>query len=404
MNLINRKIRIALVAGAVVILGGGFILLPRLFPGKKEIAGSKSCAVVQKGDLDIVLSVKGRLKPLKSTMVNTSQPGKVIYLIAEGTYVKAGELLVSMEKTDLEKAAIDAKYKYEQEILNEDKNRSAAEKNIALMEIKLKDARENLRTVIPDVIAGKKTPADLKLAKYTLKEAEINCRLAKSDFEQYQKEGSAGLRQARTNYEKARKSLSDADILSPAPGLVVFEDFRKPSGWGKILLGDTVWQNQSIISLPDLSKMVSIAEVSEVDLAKVEIGQSCSVRIDAYPDKQYSGTVTKKGNVVKDSVFVPGVKICEVEVLIDGEHTYLRPGMTSSVDINIETLKNVNYAPIFSVFEYDHKYYCYLAVGTSYVKKEVKLGQSTNRDVVISSGLSAGDRVALFDPTLTAAK
>ncbi|GAG38340.1 unnamed protein product, partial [marine sediment metagenome] len=90
----------------------------------------------------------------------------------------------------------------------------------------------------------------------------------------------------------------------------------------------------------------------------------------------------------------------EVGITMDGEHTYLRPGMTASVDIVIDTLKDVVFVPIVSIFEYEHKYYCYCMEGSEYVKKEVKLGRSTNENVVVREGIKEGEKITLFEPSI----
>ena len=131
---------------------------------------------------------------------------------------------------------------------------------------------------------------------------------------------------------------------------------------------------------------------------KVENDQQCNIKLDAYPDEQFTGKVTKKGNMVKDSTFTKGVKIVEVEITIDGEHTYLRPGMTTTVEIVLDRVKNALYVPLTSVFEEEGEYFCYVRNGTGHEKRKVKLGKSTTQQVVINKGLREEETVALFEP------
>lgn len=367
-------------------------------PQKKE---ELLFAAVEKGNLTLKLNVKGNTKPFKSTLVTSpSRGGKITYLLPEGTYAKKGDLLIQFDKVDLEKAVTDTEFSLEEQKINEEKRGHEADKTITQTKLKLQAARQSLRSVIPDVLEGKKTVDDLNWAKYNLKEAEINYEVAKKDYQQYQIKGSPQLRQAKDQLKKAKDNLAETDVISPSPGLVVYETVRSAAGWDKIKVGDNMWRNQAVLSLPDLSKMLVIVEVSEVDLSKVQIGQRCIIEIDAYPDQTFTGEVTNKGNLVKDSVFVKGVKIVEVEITIEGEHIYLRPGMTATVDILLDTLKDVIYVPITGVFEYDNKYYCYITQGDKYIKKEVKVGDSSNDKVVIFDGLEKNQKITLFDPYL----
>ncbi|GAF94811.1 unnamed protein product, partial [marine sediment metagenome] len=218
-----KKIGIAII---VIVIGIVTISWNKFFTRDTK-EDKKLYAIVEKGDLTIELIVKGNLKPLKSMAISAPRRGgKITHLIPEGTYVKKGDLLAQFDKVDLEKAVTDAEYTLEQELINEDRRKREADKNITQTNLKLKEARRNLRSIIPDVIDGKKTSADLKWAKYNLKEAQINFELANKDYEQYQIKGSPNLRQARDRLEKAKKALAGADIKSPSQGLVVYEPIR----------------------------------------------------------------------------------------------------------------------------------------------------------------------------------
>lgn len=394
------KSLIILVITGGVIAGGYFLVTKTNFFKKPEKKDELLFANVERGDITLKLNVKGNTKPFKSTIITApSRGGKITYLIPEGMYAKQGDLLVQFDKVDLEKAVTDAEYDVEQQTNEEERRAHEADKKITQTKLRLQESRESLRAIIPQVLDGKKNVDDLNWAKYNLKEADINYTLAKKDYQQYLIKGSPQLRQAKDRLRKAKDALAEADILSPAPGLVVYETiYRGGSGGEKIKPGDSFWRNQSILSLPDLSKMLVIVEVSEVDLSKVEIGQKCTIKIDAYQDKTFTGEVTNKGNLVKDSVFIKGVKIVEVEITIDGENSYLRPGMTATVDIGIGTLRDVIYVPLTGVFEYDNKYYCYLVENEKYIKKEVEVGESSNDKVVIIDGLKENQKITLFDP------
>ena len=306
------KVSIAIVAFVVVSI---FVFSKSRFTAKKTGEDKPVYATAKKGDIIIRLDAKGRLKPLKSTVITAPRRGgKVTYLIPEGTYVKKGDLLAQFDKVDLEKAVNDAKFNLEEELIKEDTRKRESDKKITKTRLILQGTRDSLRKILPEVIDGKKTAKDLQWAKYNLKEAGINYEEAKKAYEQYQIKGSPQLRRRRDALKKAERNLAEATMRSPSQGLVVYEIIYRPGSRGKIKPGDTVWRRQSIISLPDLSKMLVIVEISEVDLSKARNGQKCTIKLDAYPDKIFIGKVTNKGNLVKNSVFLPGVKIVEVEI------------------------------------------------------------------------------------------
>lgn len=352
------------------------------------------------GDIVISLSTKGYLKPIDSVLIRSPiSGGKITFLIPEGSYVEEEELIVQFDKTNLEKDVTEAEFAVEQQQMNETIRRQEAEKRVLQTRLKLQKARDALETVTEEVLVNKKTAYDFRLAKSNLKEARISHELAKNEYGQYEEEGSPQIRQARKKLKSAKEYLRQADVYSPSQGLVVYENVHRGVGKkGKIRLGDTVWKNMAMISLPDLSKMSVVAEVSEVDLSKIQMDQECVVKLDAFPDKSFRGKITNKGSLVKDSYFAQGVKIVEVEILIDGSHTYLRPGMTAAVDIVLKKLENVIYVPITSVFDESGEYYCYVVKGRKFIKTKVKIGDSSNNRVVILEGVDEKDKVTLFRP------
>ncbi|MFA5859591.1 MAG: efflux RND transporter periplasmic adaptor subunit [Elusimicrobiota bacterium] len=391
------------------------ILILAIFGGifygnKKKIFNSKpkesniTLAEAQRGNITIKLQVKGIVKPLKSIPIYPpNRGGKITFLITEGAYVKNDDLIAQFDKVDLETRLSDDNYRLEQEFINEDKRLKDADKQVTQSYLKLQEAREKLRAVIPEVMNGNKSSADLKWAKQSVKEATIDYDLAKRYYTQYKTTGSPQMRDAKRNNEQLKKDLTQTDVYAPAEGLVVYEEVRvSGTRTEKVKPGDTVWRGQAIMSIPDLSKMSVIAEVNEVDLSKIQINDDCVIRIDAYPDQRFYGKVTRCENLVKDSVFTTGTKIVEVQIIIDGTNTILKPGMTAGIDIITNRLSQVVYVPINAVFEDESgQYYCQVSSGTQFIKRTVVTGDSNNDNIVILDGIKEGEKVALSNPATT---
>jgi HlyD family secretion protein len=94
-----------------------------------------------------------------------------------------------------------------------------------------------------------------------------------------------------------------------------------------------------------------------------------------------------------------GVKVFDVVVDVDDADPRLRPGLSANASILIDELKTVTYAPVEAVFNDEGKTVAYVRRGRGTRKVAVECGASNDRYVVIRSGLKAGDKVCLGQPS-----
>jgi len=197
----------------------------------------------------------------------------------------------------------------------------------------------------------------------------------------------------------ARQQLARTEVRADVPGIVVYKDVFFGSEQRKPQVGDQVWANQPLLILPDISKMVVETRVRETDIHKVAHNQKVGIRIQAYPDLRLSGKVTLVGTLAQEEKDRRGVKFFGVTVQVNESDPRLRPGMTASVEIEVERRPQTLRVPLEAVFERDGGHVCYVATRRGLVPRAVVLGPSNRDFVVIEKGLSKGDRVALRDPS-----
>lgn len=204
---------------------------------------------------------------------------------------------------------------------------------------------------------------------------------------------------ARQNLQKAQEELAAATIRAPGPGMVVFAEQMREGGRRKPRIGDQVWQNQPLVYLPDVSRMIVNTQVREIDLHKIDIEKPVSLRVDAYPRLQLTGKVASIGILAdaRESARQGG-KYFRVTVTVDQSEPRLRPGMTARVNILCDTVKNVLTAPVYAIFSEKDRFFAYVDVRASFEKREVELGLQSDHRVQIRSGLSPGEVVALSEP------
>lgn len=229
-------------------------------------------------------------------------------------------------------------------------------------------------------------------------------RAAVSKQAQYQ----ARLRsaQGRFNIEsRNRKDLYDqlasCTIVAERPGLVVYGTGREDSfHWGQepIREGASVRDRQTIITIPDMTKMAVRVKIHESYIKKIQKGQKARITVDAYPDTVLEGEVIKV-SVLPDSgnrYLSPDLKLYPTIVDIKGTHEWLKPGMTAKVEIFVAHLPDVVYVPLQAVSPWENRHVCYVVQGNGKPERRfVEIGESNDEFVEIRSGLKEGERVLL---------
>ncbi len=223
----------------------------------------------------------------------------------------------------------------------------------------------------------------------------------------------ARFRSAERKFNLERVKLADvneqieaATIKAERPGLVVYgasdqnsSRFRRSSEEA-IAEGATVRERQAILTIPDMREMAVKVNIHESAVQRVAVGQTANVSIDAFPDVRLTAVVTKVA-VVADSAnsfMNPDLKVYPTTVKIDGEHDWLRPGMSAEVEILVDRLEDVIYVPLQAVSYFDDKRVVYLLRGGEPQMREVETGTFSESFIEIRSGLREGEEVLLLPP------
>lgn len=204
-------------------------------------------------------------------------------------------------------------------------------------------------------------------------------------------------RQKKEFYEQ----LDKCTIKAQRPGLVVYggsrEDVFYYGGEERIREGATVRERQSIITIPDMTKMSVRVKIHESYIKKVKKGQKARITVDAFPDKELEGEVTQVG-VLPDSQNMwmnPDLKVYLTTVTIQGTNDWMKPGMSAKVEIFVNRLADVVYVPVQAVSPADGKQVCYLTGGHKPERREVEVGEFNDEFIEIKTGLKEGDKVLL---------
>jgi HlyD family secretion protein len=216
--------------------------------------------------------------------------------------------------------------------------------------------------------------------------------------EAYQK-SMAELNVLRSTLQQVEEELTRSIIRAPQEGMVVLSEAFFEGEKRKPRIGDRIWQNQPLMYLPDLSKMIVRSQVREDDLHKIAVGKPVEIKVDAYPDIRLVGRVEQLGVMAKAKEEVRrGPKYFQVVISVGGKNENLRPGMTARVDIHCFSVSGALTVPVHAVFFEGKKACCYVSSSATFEKREVVVGAQNEDWVEIIKGLTTGEKVALSKP------
>jgi multidrug efflux pump subunit AcrA (membrane-fusion protein) len=394
-----------------IVIAAAFILLFALNRIGSKKTTNEFYTKVQKGQFEISVISAGELLAEKSVDIKGPEIAmgrdirffniKIQDLIPEGTVVKEGDYIATLDRTDLNNSLKDA-----QDLLTtRQTNLDMKLLDSAVVLNDLRDGIKNQRFIVQEAAMT------LHNSKYepptTIRQAEIELDKSQRSLEQLQRSYTQILAQNKTdiinqNYwvnkvsrrvKDIEEVLSEFTVKAPAPGMVIYK--REWSG-NKRKVGSMIDPFDRVVAtLPDLTSMLSKTYVNEIDVSKMKIGQNVNITIDAFPKKMYSGTVSFVANV-GEKLLNSDDKVFEVQIKVAGSDLALRPSMTTGNKIIVSTMKDAIYIPVECVQAgVDSIPFVYTKKG---IKQIVLLGESNEKYVLIEKGLDAGTLLYLNNP------
>jgi HlyD family secretion protein len=179
----------------------------------------------------------------------------------------------------------------------------------------------------PDTAKLELNQAQLDLAKANLAKAEDDLAKLKAGPD------PQDVAAAKAKVAAAQLAIDAARLVAPFKATVVAVNNR---------VGDSVNNNTAAVMLADLSALELKANVAEVDINRIQIGQSVNLTVDAAPGQTFTGTVSETSAVGQSA---QGVVTFPVTVLIPNPDPALKPGMTAAVAIVTDSHENALLVP-----------------------------------------------------------
>jgi len=375
-------------------------------------AGTESTGVLataKKGVFVVDITTTGELEAKNSVQILGPQGTRnyriwnmtIQDIIDEGTFVNKGDYVAKLDPTELTNKIKDSQL--EMEKIESQYIQTKLDTTLEMR--KSRDELINLNYAVDEMQlkldqSQYEPPATIRQAEIDLAKAQRAYEQAKENYKIKKEQNIAKMQEVILNKQKEQRNLDGMmklmqsfTITAPEDGMLIYKKDWNGQSVGKgsqISAWDPV-----VATLPDLSKMISVTYVNEVDIRKVEEGQKVELGLDAFPEKKLTGDVIKVANVGEQRPN-SDAKIFQVNILLNERDDLLKPSMTTSNQIITDVQEDALHIPIEGLFNQDDSItYVYKKTGLSAEKQEVMIGATNTNEVVIKAGLEEGEQIYL---------
>ncbi|WP_405173760.1 efflux RND transporter periplasmic adaptor subunit [Paenibacillus sp. FSL H8-0260] len=292
--------------GVVVVATAG-MLVYTLLPDKNSQAAEVpvNTATVTKGDIVVSVSGAGSVIATETGKVKTKDSGTAAeVLVKEGDLVKKGQTLITFEGNDLSD------------------NLKQEQTSLASLETDLEDKQEQYKKL---AVAGA-SEDELGNAKRSIEKAKTDISAQQEKIASVQED-----------------MLPPDPLTAPIDGTVTTVN---------IASGEKAMDGSELIDITDYANLSVVVQVDELDIPTVKLGMPATISLDALPDTEFKGTVTKIAN---EGTASNGVSLFDVTIGLTSSEGAL-VGMSAEVSVTTAEKKDVLTVPIEAVQERNGKY------------------------------------------------
>ena len=399
------RARIAAIGGGGALVVMGVASLVGGLGGRPDVP----TLVVAKAPFTRLVVAEGNLEATDATPVTAPIDAqgqlKVAWLVPDGSPVKAGDVIVRFDPSEMERSLRDGqsdKHSTESRITGMRAETDGALRNLErdadLAREELKGA-DRFRVDDPDVFSRQeiiRSDIDRTLATQRIDTADqvrtIRQDVARVDLDLLDIER----RKAGMAIDRASKGLDALEIKAPHDGILVYKrDWR-----GDITrVGDTVWPGEPVGEIPELDTMQARVYVLEADAGGLVKGLSATVVVEAHPSESYKAKIKKVDTLAKRRTgWIPVQYFGATLELEETDARVMKPGQRVRAVLALDARQDAFSIPRNAIFEKDGKKVVYKLKGSAFAPVEVTLGPAAVGRVVVEQGLNEGDEIALRDP------
>lgn len=324
MNVASRK-KILAILVAVVVLA---VIASVAGSGMRRSGVQVRVELVERRDLVASVTASGWIRATRKVDVQSDIMGRITELaVEEGDSVVAGQLLLRIDPIQYEAAVARARAAVSEALAREAQSRA----NL----LQARRALERVEAMVASGIAPQESLEEVQtqaMVQEALHEAALH-----------------GVDIARAALSEAEEQLAKTVIRAPISGVVTRLNVEVGE---TAIVGTTNNPGSLLLTISDLSVMEAVVRIDETDVPHIQIGDSASVTIDAYPRQTFAARVTRVGQSAVQSPGQSGQAQAvdfEVVVMLDDPPPGLRPDLSATAEIVTAVRESALAIPIIAL-------------------------------------------------------
>jgi HlyD family secretion protein len=368
---------------------------------------------VTRGEFLDSLQFRGEVKALKSVTISAPADAgdlQIIKISPEGTVVKPGDLVVEFDQTKTQQDLAQYKSTLKSAEATIEQSRAQArlteeEDKTALLKARYDVEAAKLEASKQEIVSkieGEEANLKLADAEQKLHEAETKQKSDQTLNHATIESSEQASKKAQFDLTRAEHSLARMSVQAPSAGTISLLQHWGGSGMVTWRPGDRAWPGVALVELPDANTLRISARVDETERGRLAPNQSVSVQLNAIPDRQFTGHIAQIGAIASMdfSGGWPFARNFDLEIVLDQTDPRFKPGISGQVTVIVDRVPDAITIPAQAMFQKSGQNVAYVWRGTEFEERNIEVRRKSGDKIMVASGVSAGEKVALRDPTL----
>lgn len=342
------------------------------------MGGRFTTANVTSRNISFAITAAGEITPAEQVSVRPEVSGRIDKLPVDiGDQVKKGDLLFSLDDTDLQT--------------------EKAQRQIEIEGSKLQVNRAQLD--VEKLELTFKRNSELHQSKLVAQEIFDNTRLELDVAKNATEIAANNLERSRKALQLVEDKLAKTQITAPFDCTVL----TRPVSMGQAVSGASgVNSGTEVLTIADLSELIIYAHINQADVTRMSVDQKVQIEVEAVPGLKLIGRVAR---IPPQATIKNGAKGFATRIVVkNDQNTGVRPGMTANLTIPLQGAENVMAVPLAAVFTDRGERFAYVKQGEKFERVPIRIGVTDYDFAEVTSGLSGGETVSLVTPAEEAGK
>ena len=372
------------------------------------------CAAVVAGDLECWSFYDGYLESrnVMSVMSRLSGQAAIVDMVADGSVVTQGQVLVALDAAQLERDVVRLSKEHvaaREELLSLQTAKQPLEAED--FEMRRAEAWRQYSNELQTTADNETLYKEALISEREMTQQRERAEWARLQASSLDKQkaltvgllhpsalacASATLAAAEEELGWASRQMSNSVVRAATAGIVAYKALNLGGEFRTVRVGDTIYRNQPFMTLSDMSDLIMRCDVPEADLTRIPPGAKAWIRPVAYPDLELAGVVESVGSMAQSvGGRTTGQKFFSVVIRLQENDARLKAGMSVQGRVLAAAATGVRLVPRQAVWWQGEQAYCRVWHWRRAQERAIVVGRGNDRAWEVLKGLETGEQVVM---------